>query len=398
MSASSLSSPQRDGDRPSSWDYGFAGGGVAALCLLRRLARDQPAARFLVVDPGDATAHHTYAYWSQRSDLLDDVVERSFERLEVVRSEGALNLPLGAYRYRMFHLGQLRERTLAELAGHQALLVDGRVSGIEDDEQGARFILEDGRSYACGFAFDSRPPPLEPVPGASVSLLQSFHGVEVVLDEPRFDDERATLMDFRTPQEDGFTFGYVLPSSSQRAFVETVRVSRAGHAPPDVESYLREVLGTRSYHVVTEEGGATLLTDAPFGRRTGPRTLTLGLLGGRLKPSTGYAVARILDDVQRVAKSLARFGHPFDLPVEPASYRALDRLMLEVMRDEPREIPRVLFSLFANNPTDRVLRFLDEEASKLERLAIVSSLPKGPFARALAHRPARSDEDPGPPW
>ncbi|WP_437667573.1 lycopene cyclase family protein [Sorangium sp. So ce1182] len=135
---------------------------------------------------------------------------------------------------------------------------------------------------------------------------------------------------------------------------------------------------------VRREGGASLLTCAPFARRLGRRVLAIGLAGGRLKPSTGYAFTRILDDAARVVRSLETAGHPFAAARRGLPYRFFDAVFLRLIAAQPARIEPVLTALFTRNPVDRVLRFLDERASLADVLALVASLPKLPFLRALA--------------
>jgi lycopene beta-cyclase len=60
----------------------------------------------------------------------------------------------------------------------------------------------------------------------------------------------------------------------------------------------------------------------------------------------------------------------------------LDRVLLDVVTNEPNAIESAFAALFARNPPDRILRFLDGDSSRIEEAKIVASMPKGPFLRA----------------
>ncbi len=76
----------------------------------------------------------------------------------------------------------------------------------------------------------------------------------------------------------------------------------------------------------------------------------------------------------------------FDVPPLRARHRALDALLLEVIRDEPRAALRVFERLFARNTPARILAFLDEATTTRDELALILTLPPGPFLRALGRR------------
>ena len=130
---------------------------------------------------------------------------------------------------------------------------------------------------------------------------------------------------------------------------------------------MQSTLGIDDFHVVAEEGGCLPITDAPFARRLGQRVLAIGVNGGRIKPSTGYAFSRVQADSEAIVQSLLAHGHPFALPASPAPYGWLDAVMLRVMRDHGELIAPAFAAMFSRNPTARILRFLDEQASPLGR-------------------------------
>jgi lycopene beta-cyclase len=103
--------------------------------------------------------------------------------------------------------------------------------------------------------------------------------------------------------------------------------------------------------------------------------LAIGVRGGRIKPSTGYAFSRVQADCEAIVQSLLDHGHPSALPASPAPYGWLDAVMLRVMRDHGELIAPAFATLFSRNPAARILRFLDEQASPLDVLAIMASLP-----------------------
>ena len=123
-----------------------------------------------------------------------------------------------------------------------------------------------------------------------------------------------------------------------------------------------------------------------LGRRRSGRVLAIGARGGLVKASTGYAYQRIQRDSAAIAASLARCGHPFDLPRPRRRHPVLDAVLLDVLDRQPAQLERAFARLFLANPAERVLRFLDEETSVRDELRLIASLPPLPYVRAAAAR------------
>ncbi len=371
--------PTRDSE---GCDYAIVGAGAAGLSLALQLTEAFPARSVTLFDPGLGDLDNlTFAFWSPGEPPLTEAVSRSWSRVRVVAdrtAEGALD----AYRYHVIEGHRFGEIALARLATRPVSRVPVAVTAIEPVEGGSFVVAGAARVFAR-WVFDSRLD-LEAVPAdpaRNVALTQRFLGWEVETEADAFDDEAVTLFDFGVPQGRDVRFVYTLPFSPRRALIE--HVSHHAHdAREDLAAYVA-AMGLPPYRIVRREAGQSPLTDAVFPRRAGPRWLRVGVAGGRLKPSSGYAFVRIWEDSRAIVRSLAEHGHPFALPADPAGFALLDGLMLRVMRRSPARMGAIFLRLFERNPADRVLRFLDEAATLDEVLALGSSLPPGPFARAL---------------
>lgn len=371
------------------YDHALVGAGVAGLHLATELAARFPDARIALVDPGFGDlAARTLGFWCEGRPPLEDAVERSWSRIRIASEGRTIERALDAHRYHVIRGVRLRDACLARLAAHGGVHLHlGAAARVESREDGVRVEGPGGLDLRARWAFDSRVD-LEAVPAdpsRHVVLSQRFLGWEIEADHDAFDAEVATLFDFRTPTtERDVRFVYVLPFTPRRALVELVTL-RPGGEREALGGYLRDVLGLERYDVLRVEHGTSPLTDAVFPRRAGARHLRIGVAGGRLKPSSGYAFTRIVEDSAAIVRSLAAHGHPFDgLPETPEAFRMLDGVFLRVMRREPARMPHVFLRLFERNPPSRVLRFLDERVGLDDVLALGSSLPPGPFARALA--------------
>jgi lycopene beta-cyclase len=376
---------------PPAWDFLIVGGGAAGLLLADQLLRSRLRDRRLLVVERDAAAwpDRTFGFWATDAGLPDDVVGRAWRRVRFVGAELDRTFDLGAYRYHAVRGADLARAVRRSLAAvPNAWVLDGAVERVEESADGARVVV-DGREHLAGWVFDGRfdPARLRPDPSACRWLTQSFEGWEVRTARDAFDPGVVTLMDVRTPQRGALRFFHVLPFSARRALVEHVVCASRPAPPGEHESALRDYLAVSpargDYAVVRRERGATPLTDYAFPRRFGRRVLTVGIAGGRVKPSSGYAFRRIQLDAAAVVRSLLTSGHPFDLPRAPGRYRRYDAALLDVIASRGGEVASLFTALFARNPIARIFRFLDEAAPLGEELLLGATLPPRLWLRAL---------------
>lgn len=374
-----------------SYDLIIAGGGAAGLSLACHLVRSPlRACRVLIVEQ-DAKEldDRTWCFWTDRPTLFDDIVSRSWSQLQVLGEHFAKRLALRSYRYKMIRGIDFYRFARASLATHPHVdFIRGRVECIEDGGKVAS-VCVDGRRYTGTWVFDSLFDwsAFQPDQDRYHSLTQQFKGWEIETRERAFDPQAATLLDFRTPQEGGTHFFYVLPSSERHALVESVLCTSAPvsweYCEQALGVYLESVLGIRAYSIRREEQGISPLTDRPFPRRTGKRIMTIGTQGGRVKPSTGYAFVRMQQDASAIVRSLLEVGHPFRVPATPRRYRFFDSVMLEIMTRHAEGIEPIFTALFKHNPARRIFRFLDEVASPWENLLMMPFLPPRLLWQAL---------------
>lgn len=375
---------------PVDFDHVVAGAGLSGLLLARALlrqpgtGRDQP--RILLADPRPSDDRPlTYAFWARRPGLLHRWRIVEWDSLHVVGRDGqTTTLPLTGWRYTAIDWARARAELLDEVTNDaRVTFVPEAIDDVQDRRESASVVLR-GASVSGRWVYDSRPPlPAagRPSPDPGPARLQVFRGLWVST-EKAIDTSAATLLDFSADQGDDLGFAYALPTSHDTALVMAVRMGR-GVAEPDPVPALGRVVGSGSWTALAEESGATPLLSPPPRRRLGGHALAIGVRGGRARPSTGYAVQRILVDTEAICRSLARHGHPFDIPNDPRWQTVLDAVWLRALDRERAGLEPAFAALLTRAPVDSVLCFLDGQPRARDIAAVVRALPPEPFLRAL---------------
>ncbi len=217
-----------------------------------------------------------------------------------------------------------------------------------------------------------------------VYLHQTFLGWKIEFPCAVFDESNATLMDFRTAQTDGVNFIYVLPYSDREALVESTSFSvnpvvRGNHLNA-VTKYIGENFG-EDYDIKGEESGELPMTTAKLSTKTGERIYNIGIAGGAARPSSGYAFHRIQRQTSEIARALV---NEREIPQSFASrkYDFFDAVFLEAVARNPAAAKDLFLRMFEKVSPDSLIRFLTDESSIADDLAVINALPKLSFGAA----------------
>ena len=231
-------------------------------------------------------------------------------------------------------------------------------------------------------------------------VRQHFGGLEIRTSSPVFDPERFTMMDFRVKQQDGVSFVYILPFAPDRALVEHTVFSTTPLSPQThytlTDQYISERFGV-DYVVERHEFGDLPMDDRAPDQQASTRVFNVGIVGGHIKPSTGYTFARVQRRTQVMAQVYAQTGRLKRVPSNPLRFAFYDRLLLRILHGRPDVGLAVFQALFRRNDIDRVLRFLDERTRLSEELSMFLKLPFWPFVSGLPaltphHHPVADDD------
>lgn len=384
------------------YDVAVIGAGMSGLMLVRRLMADPRTAgiRVLLLEKElSEYAPRTWCFWEERhggsdgtvslsspEDLNEPGICKEWDQAELFLGNERLDMDLQPFRYTMIDAAEWRKTVLANvLANPNVSLAKAEVAGLEEDASSARFSAA-GRSYRCGWVFDSRwDGDVLRSYGGHV-LYQQFVGWKVVCNKPVFDPGKARLMDFRVDQPGAVAFCYLLPLNARQALVEYTLFT------PDMRDW--QVLGesVRDYlsvnfpgvlfQVDSVEQGMIPMTDYPFGSGQ-KRVVAIGTAGGCSKASTGYTFAFARQHASAIVSALASGSRPPAFgDLYSRRFGFYDRVMLRVILEAPDSGASILYRLFQRNAAPRVLRFLSNRSSVWDELKIFAGLPVGVFFRA----------------
>lgn len=376
----------------NQYDYIIAGGGGAGLSLLYRLARSASLRerRILLLDPApNKTANdRTWCFWEREAGPFEDIVCHRWTDLWVYQGEQfARRLAIAPFVYKMIRSGDFYRYVRESLTALPHLDIRAAaVQHIRNTGQGVTVTSEAG-TFTADWCFSSIPHE-RPDRSRANYLDQHFRGWFIRTERPVFAPEQAIFMDFRLPQQGETRFFYVLPTSPQTALVELAIFSNHHLSSAGYDGHIRQYLQAHwpqlgAYEITEAEAGVIPMTDYPFAAHD-DRIVYLGMAGGDTRASTGYTFWNIQQRLDRLVPALER-GLPPHLPPTWAQrrHRLYDAVLLRVLQHNYADADRVFASLFANNPPQRVLAFLNGQSSLAEELALLASVPTGPFARAL---------------
>lgn len=340
----------------------------------------------LLLDRAPKSANdRTWCFWEQGTGVFEPVVSHHWKQLEFISPGLYRKFEAAPYRYKMIRSADFYRYCFNEIEKHENVTVLFAPVTTTGHEVGSAWAVADGLKFSARYLFNSIPPSKPDTANGRFFLLQHFKGWVIEAGEDCFDAGTARLMDFRTDQQKGPAFFYVMPLTPRKALVEYTLFTPGLLADEEYDKQLAAYIesnwpGAR-YTILEKEFGAIPMTNAHFPPADGS-IINIGTAGGRVKPSSGYAFRSIQKHSAVIVSSLKRTGHPFDIPAEKQKYHFYDSVFLNVLHQHPDQSDRVFTKMFRTNNPSTIFRFLDNESSYADDLRVISSLRSAPFVKA----------------
>jgi lycopene beta-cyclase len=364
------------------YDIIMAGGGAASRIVLYFLQQQSSFAeqKILLIEGENKISEKTWCFWNKNNHPFEHLIAHSWDALEFRSENFSKTECITPYRYSCIK-GRDFDAFFNEDFFPQHPNVSVLTGTITSTTQtaGKWTVHTTDATYTCDLLFSNMAEPLK-----DNTLYQHFQGWFIEYDAPVFDPGKAVLMDFTAQHKTDFCFFYVLPFSGTKALVECTfyssRIFNSAIYQSEIETYLQKHYGN-AFRIVSKEQGAIPLHSNAFPAPSQDNLIKIGQSAGMIKPSTGYAFQRMVEDAALIAASL--HAEQQQRRSRPARFLFYDRLLLHIIREEPLRATHIFQQLFCKSRIQDILTFLDENSGLADEVKIFSGLPWWPFLKRI---------------
>ncbi|GAB4497817.1 MAG: lycopene cyclase family protein [Saprospiraceae bacterium] len=391
-----------------TWDIILAGSGLSGLTLALELGR-RPQFRekkILLIDRDEKVKNdRTWCFWATDEEIknLPPVVFKIWDKCLFFGEHFHATLDIAPFRYCMIRGLDFYNWSKTELAKSPNIeRVTANITGLKSQEG---IVETNVGGFSGEWIFNSALTKISLLPQAneiyanppltSISnsrqptsnftfLLQHFKGWIIETETPTFNPGVVTFMDYRLEQKGETRFVYVLPFSEHRALVEFTVFSPALCTAREYETelrrYVQEFLKIKEFRIEEEEFGVIPMSDYPFAPNAEGRTVHIGMAGGFVKASSGYAFKRTQRKLRLFADDWEKTGQPNPALLRSEwRYRFYDSVMLRVLKENAVTGKDFFTGLFQKLPAPLVFRFLDEDSTFADDIQLLSAPSTWPF-------------------
>jgi lycopene beta-cyclase len=377
------------------YNYIITGAGCAGSSLLARMMREPffEGKKILVVDQSPKTKNdRTWCFWEKNAGLFEPIVYHRWEKLNFYSLFFSSTLNIKPYQYKMIRGIDLYEfvKKGSQIHGN----IEWRYETVKniDTLNGQAIVELENETVTAEYVFNSIPS----IPARKIAqkdkglkrwhLLQHFKGYIIQTNQPAFNPAEATFMDFRVDQKHGTSFVYCLPVSETTALVEytlfTKELLQQEEYDQELQAYISSSLNIKDYEIIHEEYGIIPMTSQKFPLQDG-RIVYMGIAGGQVKGSSGYAFQFIQKRTAEIVQGLIKGDRSFAKQTfAEKRFHFYDRVLLNVLCKNRMDGADIFARIFRYNPPERVLQFLDNESSLMDDLRIMRSVPCSVFLPA----------------
>lgn len=373
------------------FDYIFTGAGLSALMTVYKMVQSgkfNDKSMLLLDENPKKTNDRTWCFWEESNGTWETIIHKKWDSALFADENFRRDLDLKPYRYNMAK-GLDFYNLVFDLISKQENITFFSQKVIEIEESENLILIQtDTESFSCSKLFNSIYNKQKAENQTEYPVLQQhFIGWFIKSEQPVFNPEQATFMDFSVEQRGNTRFMYVLPASKTEALMEytlfSKNVLQRQEYETEIQKYIQN-LGITNYEIIEKEQGSIPMTCYPFWEANTKNVINIGTSGGWTKASTGYTFKNSDKKSTELVSFLQR-ETDFTKFHKRTKFWFYDLLLLAIL-DRKNEIGSTIFSsLFKKGSPKLIFKFLDEETSLLEDIQVILKCPKTPFIQALFH-------------
>ncbi len=237
-----------------------------------------------------------------------------------------------------------------------------------------KIITSDNKEYYAEKIYDSRSAKEK-----KGELLQHFFGINITVADNTFKDDKLTLMHF-TKEKNLLHFMYVLPFNHNKALVESTVFSKEVLEKSWYIKRINDYLNLKDISTFKEnssEKGVIPMFFAEEKKFPSPNIFNIGIRGGACKPSTGYAFAFLIKQIQLLKNSKKNY-----VTIHKLFERKMDKMFINFLKNN-NEQGQSFIKLASNLNGNEFQSFMMSESNLLTKFKIIKSMPKIPFIKEL---------------
>lgn len=371
------------------FDYIIIGNGMAGLQLGLGFLKEPffKAKRIALIDPSEKiTNDKTWSYWEKDEGQWDSIIHKSWNKALFKSDDVDLVIPLRDYRYKSIRSIDFYEYAKEQLTvtSNFHFIID-EVINIETSND--LKVIGKQNTYTSNHIFDCLIPSEYFSRSSKYNIVnQHFKGWVIKTDQPCFQPDEFTMMDYRFNYKDSTSFIYVLPFSETEALIEftffTSYLVDENVYDETLKNYIKNHLKLDTYAIVETEMGNIPMTDFPFWNYHSAQITKIGTGGGWVKGSTGYSFKHTEKYVEKIIQNIKNEKPPSS-NLMSKKFKFYDAIFLDVLNRNNEKGIWIFERFYSKNSVGTIFRFLDEETSFKEEVLIMKSLFSMTFIKAF---------------
>jgi lycopene beta-cyclase len=307
--------------------------------------------------------------WALSVDHKSHIMEDSFHQYASVRSEDFSRLALK----------QADKNPLTNVQ------FNCDVKSVETNADSFTLVTQQNEQIVARKIIDTRPPKLK---DEHEGLVQCFYGEEIVVEKDIFDPSCVKLMEHLKVSDFGIEFVYILPFNKRHALIEFTCFNVYPIGKERLKDKLNEVIERlvkrNAFEVLRSENAVLPMYLIDENKSYKNKNMAYaGMAGGAMRASTGYSFLNCQQWAKDCAYELNKAGELTHIPPIHFIYRAMDKLMLSVIREDMNQGVRIFELMFEKVKPARFARFMTERATSFDIISVIWAMPKLPFVSAL---------------